>query len=183
LERVAMSATAAAAVEADEPAGALARARLAKRDRAALKRELRAGRLTLGELAARRPEPLRDVTLFALLGEVPGMGQRRMERLNRRAMAARINLARTLGEASGGTLRWLLSELGGAQPDDLDLLPGRPDAVKDDGCDWRAVALRLDRLIREHERSVRDESLPAERWAWADERLHDARAEIMGSVP
>jgi hypothetical protein len=163
------------AVEADERAGALARARLAKRERTALKRELRAGRLTLGDLAARRPEPLRDVTLFALLCEVPGMGQRRMERLNRRAMGARINLARTLGEASNGTLGWLLSELG--------RVPGPPDAVKDDGCDWRAVALSLDRLIREHERSVRDESLPAERWAWADERLHNARAEIMGSVP
>jgi hypothetical protein len=167
----------------DERAGALARARLAKRDRAALKRELRAGRLTVGELAARRPEPLRDVTLFALLGEVPGMGQRRMERLNRRAMAAHINLARTLGEASNGTLRWLLSELCGAQRDDLDRLAGPPDAVKDDGCDWRAVALRLDRVIREHERSVRDESLPAERWAWADERLHNARVEVMGSRP
>ena len=176
-----MSATA-TAVGIDERAGALARARLAKRERAALKRELRAGRLTLGELVARRPEPLRDVTLFALLCEVPGLGQRRMERLNGRAMAARINLARTFGEASNATLRWLLSELGGTQPDGLDLLPGPPDA-ESEGCDWRAVALRLDRLIREHERSVRDESLPAERWAWADESLHTARAEIMGPRP
>jgi hypothetical protein len=167
----------------DERAGALARARVAKRERAALKRELRAGRLTLGELVARRPEPLRDVNLFALLGEVPGMGQRRMERLNRRAIAARINLARTLGEASDATLRWLLAELGGARPDDLVSAPGPRGAVPDDGCDWRVVALRLDRVIREHERSVRDESLPAERWAWADERLHTARAEIMGPVP
>jgi hypothetical protein len=170
------------AVGVDERAGALARARLAKAERSALKRELRAGRLTFGALAARRPEPLCDVTLFALLCEVPGMGQRRMERLNRRAMAARINLARTLGEASNSTLRWLLTELGGTPPDDLDLLPGPPDA-ESDGCDWRAVALRLDRVISEHERSVRDESLPAERWAWADERLHTARAEIMGPVP
>jgi hypothetical protein len=181
LERVEMSATTAAAVGADERAGALARARLAKAERSALKRELRAGRLTFGELAARRPEPLCDVTLFALLCEVPGMGQRRMERLNRRALAARINLARTLGEASNSTLRWLLTELGGTPPEHLD--SDARDVADDNKCDWRAVALRLDRVIREHERSVRDESLPAERWAWADERLHTARAEIMGPVP
>ena len=30
--------------------------------------------------------------------------------------------------------------------------------------DWRALALTLDRLIREHERSVRDEPHAAERW-------------------
>jgi hypothetical protein len=154
-------------------------ARRARSERAALKRALRAGHLTLGEVAARRPGPLRDVPLFALLGELPGIGQRRLEHLNRRAIAARINLARTLGQASTATLGWLLAELNGAQPDELG---PEPSAVaEDDQRDWRAVALSLDRLIREHERSVRDESLPAERWAWADERLHNARAAIMGS--
>jgi hypothetical protein len=169
------------ALGADGHAGALALARRAKGDRAALKRELRAGRLPLAEVAASRPGPLRDMPLFALVGELPGMGQRRVERLNRRAIAARINLARTLGEASTATLRWLLAELDRAEPDDLERAPEPLAVGEGEERDWRAVALGLDRLIREHELSVRDESLPAERWAWADERLHQARAAIMES--
>jgi hypothetical protein len=179
-ERAAVSATL-PALRADGHTEGPALARRARSERAALKRALRAGRLTLGEVAARRPGPLRDMPLFTLLGELPGMGQRRVERLNRRAIAARINLARTLGEASTATLGWLLAELGSVEPDELELAPEPSAAAEDDQRDWRAVALSLDRLIREHERSVRDESLPAERWAWADERLHNARATIMGS--
>lgn len=48
---------------------------------------------------------------------------------------------------------------------------------------WRGVALALDRLVLDHERAVRDESQPAERWAWADEHLHRDRALVMGSSP
>ena len=176
-ERAAVSATL-PALRADGHTDGPALARRARSERAALKRALRAGRLTLGEVATRRPGPLRDMPLFVLLGELPGMGQRRVERLNRRAIAARINLARTLGEASTATLGWLLAELGS---DELELAPEPSAVAEDDQRDWRAVALSLDRLIREHERSVRDESLPAERWAWADERLHNARAALMGS--
>ena len=73
-------------------------------------------------MAAQRPAPLRDVPLFALLGELRGIRQRRVERLNRRAIAARVNLARTLGEASTATLRWLLAELD-SEPEDLELAP------------------------------------------------------------
>jgi hypothetical protein len=169
------------APRADGHTGGPALARRARSERAALKRALRAGHLTLGEVAARRPGPLRDMALFALVGELPGMGQRRLEHLNRRAIAARINLARTLGEASTTTLGWLLAELDGAEAQDLEFALEPSRVAEDEACDWRAVALALDRLIREHERSVRDESLPAERWAWADERLHDARAQIMRS--
>jgi hypothetical protein len=177
-ERAAVSATL-PAPQADRHTDGPALARRARSERAALKRALRAGRLTLGEVAVRRPAPLRDMPLFTLLGELPGMGQRRVERLNRRAIAVRINLARTLGEASTATLGWLLAEFDSAQPDEF---APEPSAVaEDDQRDWRAVALSLDRLIREHERSVHDESLPAERWAWADERLHNARAAIMES--
>ena len=104
-----------------------------------------------------------------------------MERLNRRAIVARVNLARTLGEASTATLRWLLAELE-SETEDLELAPEPSTASGSEGRDWRALALALDRLVREHERSVRDESLPAERWAWADERLHEARAQIMESA-
>ena len=151
--------------------------------RAQLKRELRAGRLTIAEVTARRPEPLRELTLFALLGELPGIGQRRLERLNRRAIAARVNLARTLADASAATLRWLVAELDRTEPEgeprDDDVAPRRARAERD----WRSLALALDRLICDHERSIRDESLPAERWVWADERLHDARATLMRRQP
>ena len=183
-ERVAVSATL-PALERDgqlgQRLGALALANRAKSDRAALKRDLRAGRLTFAEVAAQRPALLRDMPLFALLGELRGIRQRRVERLNRRAIAARINLARTLGEASTATLRWLLAELD-SEPEDLEPAPEPSTPARSEGRDWQALALALDRLIGEHERSVRDESLPAERWAWADERLHQARAQIMESA-
>ena len=183
-ERIAVSATLPALGrdgQLGQRLGALALANRAKSDRAALKRDLRAGRLTFAEVAAQRPAPLCDVPLFALLGELRGMRQRRVERLNRRAIVARVNLARTLGEASTATLRWLLAELE-SETEDLELAPEPSTAREGEGRDWRALALALDRLVREHERSVRDESLPAERWAWADERLHEARARIMEFV-
>ena len=183
-ERLAVSATL-PAFERDrqlgQRLGALALANRAKSDRAALKRDLRAGRLTFAEVAAQRPALLRDVPLFALLGELRGIRQRRVERLNRRAIVARVNLARTLGEASTATLRWLLAELD-SEPEDLEPAPEPSTPARSEGRDWQALALALDRLIGEHERSVRDESLPAERWAWADERLHQARAQIMESA-
>ena len=69
-----------------------------------------------------------------------------------------------------------------ARPRTSSSRPSRRPRARSEGRDWRALALALDRLIREHERSVRDESLPAERWAWADERLHEARAQIMESA-
>jgi hypothetical protein len=126
--------------------GAANRTRLG---RAQLKRDLRAGRLTLAEVAAHRPEPLRELPLFTLLGELPGVGQRRVERLNRRAITARVNLARTLADASTATLRWLVAELDGAEPDHLAVdVPARLDHGEGDS---RALALTLDRLIREHE--------------------------------
>jgi hypothetical protein len=165
-----------------QPGAVAAVGRRARSERAALKRALRAGRLTLGEVAARRPGPLRDMPLFALVGVLPGIGQRRLEHLNRRAIAARINLARTLGEASTTTLGWLLAELDGAEAQDLEFALAPPQVAEDETHDWRAVALALDRLIREHERSVCDESLPAERWVWADERLHNARAAVIGRL-
>ena len=183
-ERVAVSATL-PALERDgqlgQRLGALALANRAKSDRAALKRDLRAGRLTFAEVAAQRPALLRDMPLFALLGELRGMRQRRVERLNRRAIVARVNLARTLGEASTATLRWLLAELD-SEPEDLEPAPEPSTPARSERRDWQALALALDRLIGEHERSVRDESLPAERWACADERLHQARAQIMESA-
>ena len=165
--RAVVSATAARAPRAD---GALQqRHQVAVDDRrrlgrARLKRDLRGGRLTLAAVAARRPEPLR---------ELPRIGRQRLERLNRHVIAARVNLARTLADAATATLRRLLAELDGAEPARLDA--GTSMRLERGERDWRALALTLDRLICEHERSVRDEPHAAERWARADERLHGAR--------
>jgi hypothetical protein len=140
-------------------------------DTADLRRDLRRGVLTLPDVARERPRSLRPLALFALVLELPGFGCRRLDRLNQRAIADGVNLAVTLGEASEQTLEWLVREITGL--DDVSVA-----AVPEDG-DWRALALALDELVLDHERSVRDESLPVDRWAHADERLHQARARLM----
>jgi hypothetical protein len=139
-----------------------------------LRRELRSGVLTLPMVARDRPEPLRPLALFALLLELPGFGCRRLAKLNQRAIKAGVNLAVTLGDASEGTLEWVVREISGL--DEITVAP-IPEAG-----DWRALALALDDLVLDHERSVRDESLPVDRWAFADERLHQARAQLMSQV-
>jgi hypothetical protein len=152
-------------------APASARGRLEKEH---ARRDLRRGVLTLPEVVRERPRALRPLALFALVLELPGFGCRRLDRLNQRAIADGVNLAVTLGEASVDTLEWLVHEIAGL--DEMTVAP-----VPEDG-DWRAVALALDELVLNHERSVRDESLPVDRWAYADERLHQARAQLMSQA-
>jgi hypothetical protein len=77
-------------------------------EKANIKRDVREGIVTLAEITATRPASLRAVPLFALLLELPGFGRRRLDTLNRRAIADGINLARTLGDASASTLDWLV---------------------------------------------------------------------------
>jgi hypothetical protein len=144
-------------------------------DKASVRQSLRNGSLTLAEVAATRPPTLCTTPLFALMLELPGFGARRLEKLNRRALEDGINLALTLGGASERTLRWLVREHSGQQDVQVALIPR--DA------EWQDVALALDTLVLEHERSVRDESLPAERWVWADERLHRDRKRVMDRAP
>jgi hypothetical protein len=151
------------------PAGA--RGRLEKEQ---VRRELRRGVLTLPDVARERPRALRPLALFALVLELPGFGCRRLDRLNQRAIADGVNLAVTLGEASVDTLEWVVREIAGL--DEVTVA-----AVVEDG-DWRALALALDELVLDHERSVRDESLPVDRWAFADERLHQGRARLMSGA-
>ena len=151
-----------------------------------LVQQIRSGQLTLAELTAERPDALSGTTLFAIALTLPGFGQRRLTALNRRAVANDINLAVTLGGASGRTLVWLLREIC-----DQDATLGddeNPDAVHVGEADvpersWETIALSLDSLILEHERDVCDESLPAERWATADERIHRSRAQVMAHAP
>lgn len=162
---------------APDPAPATGRGRL---EHAHVRRDLRRGVLTLPDVARERPGSLRPLALFALVLELPGVGCRRLDRLNQRAIADRVNLAVTLGEASERTLGWLVREITGL--DEVSVA-----AVPEEG-DWRSLALALDELVLDHERSVRDESLPPERWALADEHLHRERARLMrhadqGSAP
>jgi hypothetical protein len=72
------------------------------------------------------------------------------------------------------TLEWVVREIAGL--DEITVA-----AVPEHG-DWRALALALDELVLDHERSVRDESLPVDRWAFADERLHQERARLMSQA-
>jgi hypothetical protein len=143
-------------------------------EKAHLRRGLRSGAVTLPHVARERPGPLRPIPLFAIVLELPGIGCRRLSRLNQRAIADDINLAVTLGEASDRTLKWLVHEISGLDEVTVASVPEQGD--------WRALALALDDLVLDHERSVRDESLPVERWALADERLHQERARIMSGA-
>jgi hypothetical protein len=86
--------------------------------RATIRRDVRDGTLTLEQIVAERPNPLRPMPLFALLLELPGFGRRRLDKLNRRAIADGINLARTLGDASTATLDWLVQTVDGQTQDD-----------------------------------------------------------------
>ncbi len=153
---------------APDPAPTTARRRLETEH---VRRDLRRGVLTLPDVARERPGSLRPLALFTLVLELPGFGCRRLDRLNQRAIADRVSLAVTLGEASEHTLEWLVREITGL--DEVSVA-----AVPEDG-DWRSLALALDELVLDHERSVRDESLPVDRWALADERLHQERARLM----
>ena len=86
-------------------------------EKANIKRDFREGTVTLADIAAERPEPLRALPLFALLLELPGFGRHRLDMLNRRAIADGINLARTLGDASASTLEWLVRTVDGQTED------------------------------------------------------------------
>jgi hypothetical protein len=87
---------------------ALLDANRTRMEKASIKRGVREGVVTFAEIAAERPASLRAMPLFALLLELPGFGRRRLDVLNRRAIADGINLARTLGDASTSTLDWLV---------------------------------------------------------------------------
>jgi hypothetical protein len=143
-------------------------------EKAQVRRDLRSGALTLPQVVRERPGALRPLTLFALVLELPGFGCRRLSRLNGLAIADDINLAVTLGEASERALEWLVRQI--ASLDDVTVGPAPEEG------DWRALAVALDELVLEHERSVRDESLPVDRWAFADERLHQGRARLMSQA-
>jgi hypothetical protein len=134
---VAAPATASSAVDGDDrertaqAMRALLDANRTRMEKADIKRKFRDGALTLADLAAERPVPLRPVPLFALLLELPGFGRRRLDTVNRRAITDGINLARTLGEASASTLDWLVRAVDGQFDDDGPTTPAAAARVVD----------------------------------------------------
>ncbi len=136
-----MSATLTAPRKTDERDAQARRAlRLANQTRiekANVKRDLRDGTLTLAEVVAQRPEPLRSMPLFALVLELPGFGQWRLDKLGRAAAADGINLARTLGSASTHTLDWLVRTVNGLSEDEAttgrtEIIVAAPTAAAED---------------------------------------------------
>lgn len=106
-------------------------------EKANVKRDLRDGTLTLPEVVAQRPEPLRSMPLFALVLELPGFGQWRLDKLGRAAAADGINLARTLGSASTHTLDWLVRTVNGLSEDEAttgrtEIIVAAPTAAAED---------------------------------------------------
>jgi hypothetical protein len=136
------------------------------------RRDLRNGTLTLAEIVATRPSGLCTTALFAIVLDLPGVGNRRLRLLNENALAAGINLAQTLGDATEETLRWLVEQITGQQDAAVGLAPS--------AAEWRDVALSLDTLVREHER---DQAPPAGDDQSADARLHRDRQRIMDRAP
>jgi hypothetical protein len=111
--------------------------------KASIKRDVREGMVTLAEIAAQRPASLRAMPLFALLLELPGFGCRRLDKLNRRAIADGINLARTLGDASASTLDWLVRTVDADGQADGDSTTSGAPAVVDHEPPARGVQRRL----------------------------------------
>jgi hypothetical protein len=80
------------------------RSNVVRRDRAAMRARLGAGELRLAL----------DVQIIDLLLWQRRFGPEKLRALNRRAVAAGVNLAQRLGRASDRTLAWLARELEGA---------------------------------------------------------------------
>ena len=79
--------------------------------RALARANLKAGRLTLSEVAMQPPESLRDLTIAEVLLLVPGMGRARLTHLNKRAMRDGINLLARLGTCPLRTRLWMTAHV------------------------------------------------------------------------
>lgn len=114
--------------------------------KARLRRDIKAGQITLAQIVATRPLELADCPLFEVLLMFPQRGQRALVEINRHAIRDRVNLAVTFGDASTTTLRWLtdLTARGSR--------PGRPLVVFGhySAFDGRPQAGRGRRVVLEH---------------------------------
>jgi hypothetical protein len=90
------------------------RSNVVRRDRAAMRARLGAGELRLSRVLRDREEWALDVQIIDLLLWQRRFGPEKLRALNRRAVAAGVNLAQRLGRASDRTLAWLARELEGA---------------------------------------------------------------------
>ena len=88
-----------------------ARSNLIRHDRSLMRSELARGSTPLSRVVCERQAWAFDVQLFDLLLWQRGFGPEKLRELNRRAVAAGINLAQCLGRAGARTRAWLVSEL------------------------------------------------------------------------
>jgi hypothetical protein len=69
------------------------------------------GRLTIAEVMADQPGELADRALFEILLLARGVGRKRLQELNTRAIEEGVNLALTLGHADESTRRWVAANV------------------------------------------------------------------------
>ena len=74
--------------------------------RAAVRRALGAGRLSITDVMREQPPELGDRTLFEILLMARHIGRRRLRALNGQAVADDMNLAKTLADADEATREW-----------------------------------------------------------------------------
>jgi len=65
------------------------------------------GRLTIVDTMRDQPAELADRALFEILLLARGVGRKRLQELNTRAIEDGVNLALTLGDADESTRRWV----------------------------------------------------------------------------
>lgn len=85
--------------------------RLLRQERAELKRLIKGRHLALRDVVLYPQNATEGVLLFELAQWQPGFGLARLRDLNKRAIAARVNLAATLGEAPPSAREWLALEM------------------------------------------------------------------------
>ena len=87
------------------------RSNVVRRDRALMRARLGSGELRLSSVVRGREEWALEVQIIDLLLWQRCFGPEKLRTLNRRAVAAGVNLAQPLGRASERTLVWLAREL------------------------------------------------------------------------
>lgn len=89
-------------------AGTNERSKVIRTGRAAIRRGLRSGDLTLEVVLRERIEPVAGVPLFEIVTWRRGWGKDNQRLIGARAIRDRINLAVRAGDAPGRTIDWLI---------------------------------------------------------------------------
>lgn len=72
---------------------------------------LASGRLTIADVMRDQPAEMGDRALFEILLFTRGVGRRRLQELNARAVAQQVNLAVTLGRADEPIRNWVTANV------------------------------------------------------------------------